>query len=484
MIIEDKLVPVELLRDGRGIYGIGVSELFDDEALAWSCGAEKIDDPPCDRPPSPLILRPDRLDGSISNWWSGGAVLQKITGGFRHGMFSHTTEECLRQFIHHEMLRRAGLCWPPQHPERWWSADKKQQARNRCVYHGLRLCSLSVINNLIGTLLEQGADADAVRAARRFAFRYREAIYRASARGRHASQLTDTFPFLAFAIYTDSYRPDTPVSSDFDTWALANKKLARRKSVARARVERGARLRDVAAAMNIPMALRCISPGAAHLVPPLFCQHPSLLRFMPTTLPRARDWLKLVHWASHKGIDFAAWAACTIPQIPGGVDQVHSFLTDIADWATAADRRFIVRPFVPSMSLKTVTKLSADWHEIVANEMDGPDHVFPPPWYPATKSGAYDILPIDNSAALYREGRAMHHCIGSYGEEIKGGGIYVYSVQREGERVATLALARTPSNGTEVIQLRGPCNAQPSQQITTAVQQWHRALGLLVEAAQ
>jgi hypothetical protein len=30
--------PVELLRDQRGVYGIGVSELFDFEAIAWSCG--------------------------------------------------------------------------------------------------------------------------------------------------------------------------------------------------------------------------------------------------------------------------------------------------------------------------------------------------------------------------------------------------------------------------------------------------------------
>jgi hypothetical protein len=31
--------PVELLRDRRGIYGIGVSDPYDIEALAWACGA-------------------------------------------------------------------------------------------------------------------------------------------------------------------------------------------------------------------------------------------------------------------------------------------------------------------------------------------------------------------------------------------------------------------------------------------------------------
>ena len=33
-------MPVELLRDARGIYGIGITESHDLEALAWSCGID------------------------------------------------------------------------------------------------------------------------------------------------------------------------------------------------------------------------------------------------------------------------------------------------------------------------------------------------------------------------------------------------------------------------------------------------------------
>ena len=35
-----RTMPVELLRDRRGVYGIGVSDLFDHEAAAWPCGIE------------------------------------------------------------------------------------------------------------------------------------------------------------------------------------------------------------------------------------------------------------------------------------------------------------------------------------------------------------------------------------------------------------------------------------------------------------
>ena len=132
------------------------------------------------------------------------------------------------------------------------------------------------------------------------------------------------------------------------------------------------------------------------------------------------------------------------------------------------------------MSLKTVTTLSAQWHEAVASNMTGPDLALPPPWYPAAKVGDLEIVPIQNSGDLYREGASMHHCAGTYADDIKAGWLYVYSVRRDGERVATLALARDQtSTKAQLSQLRGPCNAEPSQAITSAVQQWLRALGPL-----
>ena len=92
-------MPVVLLRDGRGIYGIGVSDLFDYEAAAWSCGVEP-EPYTFERPPSDLILRPDRLMDAKAPlpMLAGYAVLQKIAGGFRRGPFMRSREEQLRQF--------------------------------------------------------------------------------------------------------------------------------------------------------------------------------------------------------------------------------------------------------------------------------------------------------------------------------------------------------------------------------------------------
>jgi hypothetical protein len=378
---EDGSMPVELLRDGRGTYGIGVSDLFDYEAIAWSCGV-KPKPYTFERPPNALILRPDRLvDAKPHNpipELGRYAVLQKIVGGFRRGPFMRSREEQLRQFIHHEALKRAGLPWPPPDNDhvRWWSTDEKQQARNRGIYHGLRRLSLHVINQLIGKALHEAADADAVKAARHFTLAHRERIYRAAALNPRVLQLTEAFPALAMAVYSDHWRLSPRLSLTEPNWSLWNADLANRKSVASQLVDCGSRLRDVAAVMNIPMALRRIKPGVAHLATDVFCQHPEFLNFLPATTHKQRIWLLAVNWAFNKvNPDFGRWAARHVPEIPGRRDQeVGSFISDLADWVRAEgpSRQFVIRPFGSSMSLNTVTTLSAEWHEAVAAAMARP----------------------------------------------------------------------------------------------------------------
>ena len=188
MTLSAKKHPVELLRDGKGIYGIGVAK----EAET-------------DHRPRDLILRHDRLP-ELETSFSGYPILQMITGGFRHGMFCRTAEELHRQVIHHEMLRRAGLAWPPPDvPFHWngryWSSDPRQQTRNRQIYHGLRLGSLSIVNRLISQALDEAANPEVIKIARRFRFRYRYSIYRAAALNPRALQITVVFPVLSLALY-------------------------------------------------------------------------------------------------------------------------------------------------------------------------------------------------------------------------------------------------------------------------------------------
>ena len=153
MRLVQKALPVQLLRDGKGVFGIGVAQ----HALG-------------DVPAQNFILRPDRFHESVLS----RAALQMIVGGFRRGPFFLTQEESFRQIIHHDLLRKNGLAWPPPHDFQisYWSRDPQQKRRNREIYYGLRLGSLSIVNRLICQALEEAANPDAVKLARQFRMKY------------------------------------------------------------------------------------------------------------------------------------------------------------------------------------------------------------------------------------------------------------------------------------------------------------------------
>jgi hypothetical protein len=459
--------PVELLRDRRGIYGIGIAKGVDIEY-----------------PPKNILLRPDRLGEIEDSYFATGAIFQRITGGFRHGMFARTSEEMLRRKVHHEMLGRAGLAWPPPQEsgrDRWWGADKEQQIRNRNIYHGLRLGSLSVINRLIGKALEEAANLEAVKQARRFRFRYRQRIYRAGATSARALQLIEAFPALALFIFA-TYHSGSQAQRKYDAIQL---------------VEKGVPLRKIADLMRIPMALRRVKPGAAQLalMATDHCVWDQRLihAYMPEPLPRMTFWLSAIEFASRLGPPFVEWVAKHLFEIAGTADEIKSVLVDTSDWVRASYQKsappnaiilddlfehhahygdeFVTRPFSPDMSVKTVLQLSGNWHDAVANNMNGPSYEFPEPWCEGAKVHHYEIVPIRNSAELYREGHAMHHCVGTYGDTVRRGLNYIFSVREQGARVATIELMQDRGR-VFLCQLRGSCNSKVTKEIERVTKQW------------
>jgi hypothetical protein len=99
----------------------------------------------------------------------------------------------------------------------------------------------------------------------------------------------------------------------------------------------------------------------------------------------------------------------------------------------------------------------------------------PAPWFPPGHVNGYSIVPLDSVEELWKEGRAMHHCVGTYDLKVAAGDCYIYSVRQGDERIATVELVRTDGQARPGM-IRGPCNAQASKAITMAVQQWLRAL--------
>jgi hypothetical protein len=71
----------------------------------------------------------------------------------------------------------------------------------------------------------------------------------------------------------------------------------------------------------------------------------------------------------------------------------------------------------------------------------------------------------------------MHHCVGTYSDRVRAGHFCIYSIRRNGERVATLALGRYHDGKHSKVyleQIRGPCNTEPPKAIVATVVRWLR----------
>jgi hypothetical protein len=128
----------------------------------------------------------------------------------------------------------------------------------------------------------------------------------------------------------------------------------------------------------------------------------------------------------------------------------------------------------------------AQWHNEVAlqRSVQGEDYSWET-HLDQYKHKGHTFVPLTSTSMLIEEGRDMHHCVGSYSNECRSGRSQIWSIRnnRGGKRVATVELKirnKFTQNFTEesrslqladvksvsVSQLRGPCNAEVSKEVT------------------
>ena len=124
------------------------------------------------------------------------------------------------------------------------------------------------------------------------------------------------------------------------------------------------------------------------------------------------------------------------------------------------------------MSVNTVRTENKLWHEAIAKcKAAKSNYKIPAPWYPAGQVNGYQIVPLDTTEELWKEGRAMHHCAGSYDYRVAAGNCYIYSVRQGDNRVATVELVREQGK-VKPLQIRAACNAEPPKDVKIAVRKW------------
>ena len=242
---EQKTNPVVLLRDEKGIYGIGLNAQFPFDEPPFGIQHNPwgtVDQRPKTRP---LILRPDKFpEGEALRYSDKNARLQMLPPRAPVHI-AGTLEQQFGEVIARFILHRCGVT------DNWAGEETPKEERDaqRRKHHGTNRIAGKIINRMIFQVIEQGADPEAIRVARRFHHTYREVIYRQVATNSRFLQLAETFPMLMLYLFT-SWHTDFQEEGD-----------ARQAEAIRL-VNQGASLKRVAAVMHMPMHLRKIKPGA------------------------------------------------------------------------------------------------------------------------------------------------------------------------------------------------------------------------------
>jgi hypothetical protein len=110
-------------------------------------------------------------------------------------------------------------------------------------------------------------------------------------------------------------------------------------------------------------------------------------------------------------------------------------------------------------------------------------------WLTPGTFGGYDFVPMLNTIELNAEANAMDNCLASYAEQIANGVFRIWSVRKDGARVACLSLRHDQSAPFPVIEsVLSRSNATVAPDVRFAVEDWwrshdHRAINTVETAA-
>lgn len=141
----------------------------------------------------------------------------------------------------------------------------------------------------------------------------------------------------------------------------------------------------------------------------------------------------------------------------------------IADLAEDLSDMFLAGRFNPTWTLEEAVSAHARWaveqakvshkafHTTYGISLDDKIDYTPQPNTPVSIFG-FEIVPLRSGADLIEEGTLMRHCVPSYMRDIMAAKSCIYSMRKDGKRVATLELASGPGPAA-IKQIKGPCNA-------------------------
>jgi PcfJ-like protein len=252
-----------------------------------------------------------------------------------------------------------------------------------------------------------------------------------------------------------------------------------------ARVIAGDPLDVLARQAGVPMWLRKLPPeafaGPLRTMPAgeMFARR--IGNHLPKRPRDAAEWLRIVGFANEAAHEpFGLWVAKSL----AGHKSRKRWRDDkrlplVALWAWHSQRpetlagSFIQRRWTPAMTYGNALLSAHDWLSSIDIHVAFAGVEAMEPWLRPGTCNGMDFLPVLSASGLIAEAAAMRHCVGDYARSIVDGDLQIWSVQRDGRRLATIEVsARQGQLLLGVGQLWGRQNETVAKDVALAVRQW------------
>jgi hypothetical protein len=246
-----------------------------------------------------------------------------------------------------------------------------------------------------------------------------------------------------------------------------------------ARVIAGAPLRELAALTQLPLWLRRLPPEAfGGAIPPLpdgaFVSR-QIVNYIPRSPSLMQAWLENIAnaWA-WAGDAVAVWIARELRLTAR--TPARENLRPICLWAWYSMNGLVNAPDVawtPAMKIDAARPAARTWVQRLAFRFMHSGANIRDMWLEPGVFDGFAFVPLDTFEAITAEGAAMQHCVASYVAKISRDQCRIWSVQRDGLRVATAEVC-LPWDGPVpyVMQLKAKSNASLPVDVWLAVRAW------------
>jgi hypothetical protein len=251
-----------------------------------------------------------------------------------------------------------------------------------------------------------------------------------------------------------------------------------------ARVIDGARLRELAAMTQLPLWLRRLPPEAFDGPIPLLPDGPFASRQIVNHIPRSPK--KMSAWLNAMGVALAVadegvamWMARAWAK--DSTQWARDSLRWICVWAWYArhvshDPCKLKTPWRPDLSLDSANGLASEWRSNIELYVQLGDEPLASVWLKPGYVGGFDIVPLLGYADVVDEAMAMRHCVRWYGTSLAENACRLWSIRRDGERVATFEIVQAnDSPFLHIAQLKLADNKRAAAGIWNIAQMWLRA---------